>query len=234
MRYVWPTAVVKERSLSSSRNSSLDLEPRFLADLCKFDNRTLLVVSNDYRNYVEFAHLHTVTFRAIIKELKENFVRFGFPNALKTDNGPQFASTEVTVFAKTWIFEHKTSSSSYAQSNGKAENAVQTVKRLFKKCKTSGDQNSKHFLTSAVHQCKKLLPVADYLLQPSYPTDEDTRKLIGNKQRQKFYYNKHRKPLEPIVTGDTVQMKLPGQDTWTPGTSLGQEPCHPTDESADS
>ena len=94
---------------------------------------------------------------------------------------------------------------------GKQKNAVQTVKRLFKKCKTSGDQNSKHFLTSAVHQCKTLLPVADYLLQPSYPTGEDTTnsKLIGNKQRQKFYYNKHRKPLEPIVTGDTVQMKLP-------------------------
>ena len=67
------------------------------------------------------------------------------------------------MFAKTWIFEHKTSSSTYVQSNGKAENAVQTVKRLFKKCKTSGDQNSKHFLISAVHQCKTLLPVADYL-----------------------------------------------------------------------
>ena len=234
MRHVCPTAVVKERSLFSSRNSSHDLEPRFLADLCKFDNRTLLVVSDDYNNYVEFARLHTVTFRAIIKELKEKFARFGIPNALKTDNGPQFASTEVSVFAKTWMFEHKTSSSTYAQSNGKVENAVQTVKRLIKKCKTSGDQNSKHFLTSAVHQCKTLLPVAVYLLQPSYPTDEDTTKLIGNKQRQKFYYNKHRKPLEPIVAGDTVQMKLPGQDTWTPGTCLGQEPCHPIEETADS
>lgn len=156
--------MVKERSLSSSRNSSHDLEPRFLADLCKFDNRTLLVVNDDYHDYVEFAHLHTVTFRAIIKELKEKFARFGIPNALKTDNGPQFASTEVSVFAKTWMFEHKTSSSTYAQSNGKVENAVQTVKRLIKKCKTSGDQNSKHFLTSAVHQCKTLLPVAVYLL----------------------------------------------------------------------
>ena len=164
----------------------------------------------------------------------KNFARFGIPNALKTDNGPQFASAEVSVFAKTWMFEHKTSSSTYAQSNGKAENAAQTVKWLFKKCKTSGDQNSKHFLTSAVHQCKTLLPVAVYLLQPSYPTDEDTTKLIGNKQRQKFYYNKHRKPLEPIVAGDTVQMKLPGQDTWTPGTCLGQEPCHPIEETADS
>ena len=154
---------------------------------------------------------------------KKKFARFGIPNALKTDNGPQFALTEVSVFAKTWMSEHKTSSSTHAQSNGKAENAVQTVKRLFKKCKTSGDQNSKHFLISA-----------DYLLQPSYPTDEDTRKLIGNKQLQKFYYNKHRKLLQPIVAGDTVQMKLPGQDTWTPGTCLGQMPCHPTDETADS
>ena len=117
--------MVRERSLSSSRNSSHDLEPRFLADLCKFDNRTLLVVSDDYHNYVEFARLHTVTFRAIIKELREKILVFGIPNSLKTDNRPQFALTEVSVFAKTWMFEHKTSSSTYVQSNGKAENAVQ-------------------------------------------------------------------------------------------------------------
>ena len=108
------------------------------ADLCELDNRTLLVVSDYYSNYVEVARLNTLTSRAIIKSLKEIFARFGIPDTLITDNGPQFASAEFSVFAKTWMFDHKTSSPKYAQSNGKAENAVQTVKRLFKKCMTSG------------------------------------------------------------------------------------------------
>lgn len=100
--------------------------------------RTLLVISDYYRNYIEVARLQSVSSRAVTKELKAVFARFVIPDTLVTDSGPQFASAEFSVFAKTWMFDHKTSSPTYAQSNGKAENAVQTVKRLFKKCKSSG------------------------------------------------------------------------------------------------
>lgn len=142
------------------------------------------------------------------------------------------------MFAKTWMSEHKTSSPRYAQSNGKAENAVQMVKRLFKKCKSSGGSEFQALLdwrntptagigTSPAQrlfgQCKTLLPIAGSLLQPSYPTEEDTRKLVGVKQRQKYLYDKQSKPLEPIAIGETVRMRLPGQDTWTPGTCIAQE-----------
>ena len=156
------------------------------ADLCELDNRTLLVVSDYYSNYVEVARLNTLTSRAIIKSLKEIFARFGIPDTLITDNGPQFASAEFSVFAKTWLFDHKTSSPKYAQSNGKAENAVQTVKRLFKKCTTSGGSEFQALLdwrntsTAGVgtspaqrlfgRRCKMLLPVAGSLFHSSYST----------------------------------------------------------------
>lgn len=71
-------------------------------------------------------------------------------------------------------------------------------------------------------RCKTLLPVAGTLLQPRYSTEEDTRALMGKKQRQQYYYNQHAKPLQPINQGETVRMKLPGQKTWTPGTCMGQ------------
>ena len=108
------------------------------ADLCDLDKRTLLVVSDYYSNYIEVVRVASVTSRSIIKELKAVFARFGVPDVLVTDNGPQFSSAEFSVFARTWDFDHVTSSPKYPQSNGKAENAVKTVKRLFEKCKDSG------------------------------------------------------------------------------------------------
>ena len=56
-----------------------------------------------------------------------------------SDNGPQFASAEFAVFATKWKFEHITSSPQYPTSNGKADNAVKIVKRLFAKCHDSGE-----------------------------------------------------------------------------------------------
>ena len=61
------------------------------------------------------------------------FARFGVADILVIDNAPNFTSAEFAVFAKTWAFEHVTSTPHYPESNGKSENAVKTVKRLFKK-----------------------------------------------------------------------------------------------------
>ena len=66
------------------------------------------------------------------------FARYGVPGVLMSDNGPHFALAEFTSIAKKWGFEYVTSSPRYPQSNGKAENAVKTVKRLFTKCWESG------------------------------------------------------------------------------------------------
>ena len=80
------------------------------ADLCELDSRTLLVVSDYYSNFIEVSRATSTTSRAVIRELKAIFARFGIPDILVTDNGPQFASAEYAVFAKTWMFDHKTSS----------------------------------------------------------------------------------------------------------------------------
>ena len=80
------------------------------ADLCQLEGRTLLVISDYYSNFIEVARITAITARSIIKKLKP-----------VTDNGPQFVSSEFSVFARTWEIEHVTSSPTYAQSNGKAE-----------------------------------------------------------------------------------------------------------------
>jgi len=49
-----------------------------------------------------------------------------------SDNGPQYDSHEFTAFAKSYPFCHTTSSPHFLQSNGHAERAVQTTKKLLK------------------------------------------------------------------------------------------------------
>jgi len=76
--------------------------------------------------------------KAVVRELKTIFAHFGIPEILVTDNGLHFASKELEAFPKSWSFNHTTTLPRYSQSNGKAENAVKTVKCLFEKCKELG------------------------------------------------------------------------------------------------
>ena len=151
-------------------------------DLCQLHGRTLLVVCDYFSNYIEVERLTTTTSRSVARVLSSLFARHGVPDVLVSDNGAQFVSAELASFAKKWKFEHVTSSPHYAQSNGKAENAVKTVKRLFTKCKEDGTSEFLALLdwhnTSSEGsggspaqrlmgcRCKTLLPMATLLLQP--------------------------------------------------------------------
>ena len=131
------------------------------------------------------ACLCSSTTQAVVRELKTIFPRFGIPEILVTDNGLQFSSSEFQVFAKSWSFNHVTTSPRYTHSNGKAENAVRTVKRLFEKCKETGVSEFQALLdwrntpsegmdTSTAQRlmglrCRTLLS----LLRPSYPIRGD-------------------------------------------------------------
>ena len=133
--------------------------------------------------------------------MREVFARFGVPDTVVSDNGPQFASAEFAVFAKSWAFDHITSSPHHPRSNGKAENAVKTVKQqLFEKCRESGQSELKALLdwrntpTAGVgtspaprsmgRRCKTFLPVAGTLLLPRHSTESDMHGLLNTKRRQ--------------------------------------------------
>ena len=103
------------------------------SDLFQLNKYTYIVVTDYYSQYPEVSRLRDTTSKGVICYLKGIFGRWGIPEILISDNGPQFKSQEFSDFAKTYEFKHVTSSPMYPQSNGLAERSVQTVKRLLRK-----------------------------------------------------------------------------------------------------
>ena len=201
--------------------------------MLEFDNRILLVVVDYFSNYTSRLHPDP-----LVAESDQIIARFGVPDTLVTDNGPQFAAAEFASFAKTWSFEHVTSSPRYAQANGKAENAVKTVKRMFTKCKEGRQSEylallnwrntpSEGFGTSPVQRlmgrrCKATLPIAGKLLQPQSTTEQDSEALLGMKAKQEHYYNQSAKPLPELNPGNTIRIRLLGDKSGLVSSLQGE------------
>ena len=133
-------------------------------------------------------------------------------------------------------FQHVTALPRYPQLNGKAENAVRTIKSLFDKCATSGQSEvlalldwrntpTEGMTTSPAQRlmgrrCRTLLPASNELFHPRYAIKEEQAEIEKNKARQEQQYNKYTRPLGPLVSGYAVYMKLPGEKLWTKGVCI--------------
>ena len=64
----------------------------------------------------------------VVRKLK---ARYGMPDILMSDNGPQYTEQTFKRFSESYEFQHITSSPRYSQSNGKAESAVKKLQKTF-------------------------------------------------------------------------------------------------------
>jgi len=103
-------------------------------DLFETDGKNYLVVVDYYSRYISVHELgQNTTSGVICDNLEKLFCMIGIPHEIVSDNGPQFVSEKFKKFLETWDIHHITSSPRYAQSNGEAERAVQTVKAIMNK-----------------------------------------------------------------------------------------------------
>ena len=106
-------------------------------DLFSISDTSYLIVVDYYSIFWEVDKLDNVDSVAVIKKMKTNFARYGIPDQVGSNNGPHYTSHHFANFSRTWDFEHITSSPGHSQSNGMAESAVKTEKRIIKRAKES-------------------------------------------------------------------------------------------------
>ena len=70
--------------------------------------------------------------RGLVKCLRRMFSTFGVPLQLASDGGPEFSAGLTKNFLRRWAIEHRVSSAYNPSSNGRAEVAVKSTKRLLR------------------------------------------------------------------------------------------------------
>ena len=107
---------------------------KYGADISEIDGHPHLIIV-DYYSFTVFEHpLPSLATTLVITAFKTIFSDTGIPMTLVMDNALCFTSEEFSNFAKSWNFNHVTSSPRYPKGNAHAEKAVGMVKQIYNRC----------------------------------------------------------------------------------------------------
>ncbi|XP_051962904.1 uncharacterized protein K02A2.6-like [Xyrauchen texanus] len=198
-----------------------------------FEGRMFLVVVDAHSKWPEVHVMDSTTSSKTIQVLRGLFSRYGIPETLVSDNGPQFTSEEFGSFLKTNGVKHVRSAPFHPATNGLAERFVQTFKHSLKASKEPVplQQRLDSFLLqyrNTPHSTTKETPAMLFLhrrlrtrldlLKPSVKlTVEQAQKV------QCSYHALHAKHRDFNV-GDSVLVRdyRRGEEKWKTGTVSSQ------------
>ncbi len=209
---------------------------KIVGDFFEFEGHHYLVVADRLSGWSEVFKSKPGTPQSgadgLISCLRNCFSCYGVPTELASDGGPEFVSHKTEEFLVNWGVEHRLSSAYHPQSNGRAEVAVKTVKRLLKSnTGPNGSLNNDNFLRALLQL--RNTPDPDCNLSPAQvmfgrplrdafsftnrlekfsnphirPTWRDAWKDKEAALRQRFHRSseslkEHARPLPPLVVGD--------------------------------
>uniref|UniRef100_A0A3P8S1I8 Integrase catalytic domain-containing protein n=1 Tax=Amphiprion percula TaxID=161767 RepID=A0A3P8S1I8_AMPPE len=178
---------------------------------------------------------------AVIQKIKGVFARYGIPDEVVSDNGPQFSSAEFKEFAKQFDFKHCTSSPHHPQGNGHVERAVQTAKKIMRQddplmalmCYRSTPCSSTGYSPAELLMGRKIrttLPVLEKSLLPKWPN----RAMVRNKDscekiKHAYFFNRRHgaRALPVLQPGDAVFSKLDHEKSWSLPATVQRESTTP-------
>ena len=200
---------------------------KIASDIFEYQQNHYLLTVDYYSKWPEITILKDLSSRQVINSLKSMYSKYGIPDELISDNGPQYASKEFKDFVNEYGFMHTTSSPLYPKSNGQAERMVQTVKRILKKNKDPykalmdyrnteiqglGQSPAQLFLG---RRLKTTLPTSADLLRPK-GSDIHAKLQARQLNYKKFHDSRGTKNLQSLQEGDSVMLKV--RDTWKHAT----------------
>ena len=201
---------------------------KLAADLCERNGRQYLVLVDYYSRWLEIKELRSTTSTAVSNSLKAIFATHEFPDEPRTDNGPQFTAQTFKDFAARCGFTHTTSSPHFHQSNGLAERAVQTAKRILNledplqglmdhRATPSSSTGVSPAVALMSRSLKTRVPVLRGQLEPAVP---DRAQIRAQDQRakttQKQAYDRRHgaRTLPPVGVGVRALLKTDEQSNW--------------------
>ena len=194
-----------------------------------FMNDMFLIVVDAYSKWPEVVRMNTTTSSATINVLRTIFSRYGYPEQLVSDNGPQFSSLDFNNFLQANGIRHITSAPWHPASNGLAERFVQTFKNAMTAMRgeNSLQANLDKFLLmyrntphSVTNECPSVLFIGrktrmcldllcptlleDSICEPSLQTDDNSRPqkgfCVGHKVAVRDYRGKTRWATGVVVS----------------------------------
>jgi len=185
-----------------------------------------------FSRFLEILEMKSTTGEQVVHKLKTVFARFGIPEVLVSDNGPQFACSTMQEFALEFDFRHITTSPHFPQANGEAEAGVAIAKHII----TQPDPfrallNYRATPTIATgfspaellmgRRIRTTLPVLMNNLDPGWPDLNNVRD--NDRKAKRAYtdqYNKRHgvRELPALQPGDQVLTKLDKHKRWEPAT----------------
>ena len=182
-----------------------------------FQGKMFLIIVDAHSKWPEVIVMPSTTSQRTIEVLSTYFARYGLPEQLVSDNGPQFTSHEFETFIQQQGIKHIKSAPYHPSTNGLAERFVQTFKNAMRASESDGQSlilRMNTFLSkyrSTPHATTGLTPT-ELFLGRKVRTKLDLLKpkiteAVENKQlEQKKHHDRHSK-LRSFSDGQTVSVR---------------------------
>jgi hypothetical protein len=225
------------------RQIQVDILGELTAREIPHSHRYLIVVHDLYSKWPEVVASSSITTSACIEALQGLFVRWGLPDEVTTDNGPQFVSAEFTDFLASTGIEHRRTPRYCPPQNGGVERFNGFIKGALRALLADGvpgKQAVQELLLAyrtAPHSLTEKTPAELMLgrklrmpldkLRPPVPesaTFQDLRAQITQKQhrlwkRRPTPNDTEQRRLQAVTPGTLVRVRRPRRVKLTSGIS---------------